>query len=530
MPINSSLEDVSGLKQKIALQRQEIAGLTLALDDAYRDQNELYDFNSSIYFTIDKDFTVRDLNYQAATLLEYNKKLLINKNFLKFIAEHSASTLKNSVFELYDKKFKQHCEIEFLPQYGSMRYVLAETTLLRNDLIRLRLVDTSQTKHHIKQIANLQKSLHFINTLFQLASDAIAALDSELSIRLINHSFVESFVKIFAIRPEVGMNLNTILNDFPDLKSKILHACDEASEGSTAYVISESPPVDDKFYYCYELSVSSFFNQIQQMELIFRIKNITEYKLQEKQQRKQQADLVSSCRTSAMGEMASALAHEVNQPLTAIVAYSRSCLHIINSREDEQQICSRILPPLEQIANQAERAGEIIHSMKNFMRDGNFDTQVTNINSLIQDALSILHYELKDYQLKITLNLMNNLPVLMANQTHLMQVVLNLARNSIEALKSNKKENPELTIETKQSHAHIEVRLRDNGPGIPKELREKILNTYFTTKPQGTGIGLGICRTLIEGHGGKLNHLQHEDGGACFIFTLPLNQINYAKK
>ena len=129
-----------------------------------------------------------------------------------------------------------------------------------------------------------------------------------------------------------------------------------------------------------------------------------------------------------------------------------------------------------------------------------------------------------DFKLKISLNLIDTLPLVVANKTHIMQVISNLVQNSVEALQTASVVNPELLIETSKTDDYIHVHVRDNGPGILSKYKNKILNTYFTTKARGTGLGLGICRTLIEEHGGKLIIKEHQEKGAWFIFTLPINR------
>jgi len=397
--------------------------------------------------------------------------------------------------------------------------------LIKSGLIHLCLSDNTNSRASTQQLIQLQQSLNLTNYLFHLSSDAIAALDKELYVITLNQSFCDLFSMVFTTKIDIGMSLIMALSDFPDLKAKIINACQEALLGNKTYVMIENHRNKNEIYYCYEISINSLFNQYyQKNELIIRIKNLTEYKLQERQQFKQQADIAQSSRTSAMGEMASALAHEINQPLTAIIAYSRSCLFLLNNKSDHKKTSNELLLPLEQIAFQAEHAGQIIHNIKKFMREGHFYPEETNLNLLIKETLSLLDYELLDFKLKITLNLMDDLPLIMTNKTHMMQVISNLARNSIEALQYAFEDNPELLIETCKLDNHIHVHVRDNGPGIPQEFKNKILNTYFTTKPQGTGLGLGICRTLIEGHGGKFIVQEHDEQGAWFIFSLPINQ------
>lgn len=220
---------------------------------------------------------------------------------------------------------------------------------------------------------------------------------------------------------------------------------------------------------------------------------------------------------------ATALAHEMNQPLTAIAAYSRSCLLIIAAQQMDMDVKKRLLQPLEKIAAQAGLAGDIIHNMNNLMHAQNCDVEETNINLLIQDTVAVLSDEVLQSQLTIKLDLMANPPIILTNKIHIMQVVLNLARNSIEALANSSEKKPELTIQTTQSEGFIHVHVRDNGPGVPSKLIKKIRNNYFTTKLNGTGIGLGICSTLIKELGGELIFNEDNHDGTWFIFTLPVN-------
>lgn len=483
---------------------------------------ELYNINKSIYLTLDRNFLIKDLNFQAANFLGIDGKTLIDKPFINFLFNPSKTIFEKNIQAIFQDKKNKIFAVELLAKYGRQSVIL-ETTLISENSLRICLVDISDNHQLAAQIFELKEDLHLINSLFQQASDAIAALDSDLTINVINLSFIKIFNRIFNIEIQIGMNLHTILKDFPDLKIKILQACHEALLGKNSSVLIENSSNNKEIYYCYEIQITTVFNEYyKKNELVLCVKNLTEYKLKERLRDKQQLDLALSCRTSAMGEMASALAHEINQPLTAIIAYSRSCLNIIKQKPVLSKNEKKLLPPLEQIAHQAEHAGEIIHTMKNFMRGGNFYREETDINFIIKETLSLLNYELLDFKLKITLHLMENPPKIKANKIHLMQIILNLARNSIEALQGSAVETPELFLETTHIKDYIFVKVKDNGPGIPDKYQHKILNTYFTTKAQGTGIGLGVCRSLIEEHGGKLLFQPQDQNGACFIFSLPI--------
>ncbi|HBI22408.1 MAG TPA: PAS domain-containing sensor histidine kinase, partial [Legionella sp.] len=200
-------------------------------------------------------------------------------------------------------------------------------------------------------------------------------------------------------------------------------------------------------------------------------------------------------------------------------------LSILKSQSNPEVICKQLLFPLEQLIVQAEHAGQIVVNMRDFVRDSGFHAEDTDMNRLIKDTLSMLYYELMDFKLKMTLHLMEDLPSIRSNKIYIMQILLNLIRNSIEALRGANTAEPELTIETRSLNENIVVSITDNGPGVPIEIRDKVLDAYFTTKRHGTGIGLGICRSLIEAHGGKLSVDQEITNGACFSFTLPINKI-----
>ncbi len=506
---------------------KEINSLRKELAQAKKEFIDLYDYNSLAYFTIDKNYSIQSLNFAAAFILGTERKLLLHKVFLNYVTSNSKVTLEEKLQSVWENKFKQVFEIEIRAKGMKKKHAQIDAILLDKNYIRLSLIDTTRNHQLQNQNFELRKSINSINTLFQGASDALAALDKDLNIILINELFATKFSKIIAGKITNGMNLNRVLTDIPVLKSRILTACESAFEGKTTKILIENQIKHVDVYYCYELSIHSIYNEDnQKQELIFRIKNITDYKLEERMHLKQQSEIAQSSRLSTMGEMAAALAHEINQPLTAISAYSRSCILTLNGNYKEKQTKENLLTQLEKINDQSELAGEIIHNMKTFMREGHFTTEETDINQLIQETLTIFQYELFDYKLNITCHLMDDLPNIMTNKIHIMQVILNLARNSVEALRSIEEKNPELTIKTSQCDQFITVHIYDNGPGIPEEHREKILNNYFTTKRKGTGIGLGICRTLIEEHGGLLTLQPQNKKGAWFTFTLPIHLIN----
>lgn len=492
--------------------------LNIKLDECKKRSQELYDFNPCLYFTLDKNHLIKALNYKAADFLGIKRHYLIGKSFLSFIGSQFQSLWQQHFDALDSKKPLAACEIEMLSKKGTRRFVSIEMHKKEDQCIHLQVKDITHYRQLEQQLLDMNKSLHLIDNLFQRSSDAVAALNNDLIFQTFNLSYAELFSRIFFTKLHVGMSLKHILVDFPDLNTRIIEVCQQALMGKNASIMVENQTSWHENYYCYELHFQAIDNPYHQ--IMFHIRNFSHYKREENLQRKQQAQIANAGIASAMGELASALAHEINQPLTAIIAYSRACILKFNALSENNNRIHELTAPLEQIALQAEHAGTIIHRMKNLMREGSCHFEETDIHLLLKETLSFLNVELAHSKLEIVLQFAENLPLLKIDKVQIMQVILNLARNSIEALQLTP--HPQLTIETQAQQGHVKIHFRDNGPGIPEQFKTKILTSYFSTKPQGTGLGLAICQTLIGVHGGQLEVVDHTDIGSWLTVTLPI--------
>jgi two-component system sensor kinase FixL len=229
-------------------------------------------------------------------------------------------------------------------------------------------------------------------------------------------------------------------------------------------------------------------------------------------------------RINTMGEMASTLAHELTQPLASIASYVEGCIRRLKSNKFDMNM---IVSVLEESVSQVERAGEIIHRMKNFIRQGTLTYEYVDINLLIGETIRLVGQEISTYatQIKIEHEKNDGLPFVKIDRIQIQQVVLNLLRNAAQAVDQHKISFPLLSIKTeKVNNQFIKVMITDNGPGISKEHEARLFEPYFTTKKNGMGIGLAICRTIIEAHRGHLFFLPVSTSGAEFYFILPINE------
>jgi len=225
-----------------------------------------------------------------------------------------------------------------------------------------------------------------------------------------------------------------------------------------------------------------------------------------------------------MGEMASGLAHELNQPLSAINTYVLGCIRRINMGTDEPE---DILNALQLTVQQAERADNIIRRLRSFVRKGESHKTYSDINHLVNEVSSFLEIQLKNSRATLTLDLERQLPPVLADIIQIEQVLINLLKNALEAMPD--RDSPTVQVSTKQlDNTQIELCVIDSGDGISEDKLKRVFNPFFTTKSSGMGMGLSISHSIIEAHNGKLyaeNHIKNQvTTGAKFCFTLPAKE------
>lgn len=254
-------------------------------------------------------------------------------------------------------------------------------------------------------------------------------------------------------------------------------------------------------------------------------KEISECELSEEQSRKQQEELAHAGRLNTMGEMASGLAHEISQPLTAINSYTKSCLRLLKGDAEKQ---AQVPFLLEHVCKQSQRAASIIRHLRDFVSKSASHREATELSHVVKLAINMMRSEFHKNKITLDLKTQADLPKINADAIQLEQVIINLMRNACEAMNDPANKTPDaahhLHIELdKPNTRHVRIAINDTGPGIDPENAKKISTPFYSTKSNGMGLGLAISRTIIEDHGGKLTHETNSNGGATFIFTLAID-------
>jgi two-component system sensor histidine kinase DctS len=253
--------------------------------------------------------------------------------------------------------------------------------------------------------------------------------------------------------------------------------------------------------------------------------DITDRKCAEELARQQQEKLETSARLATMGEISSMLAHELNQPLAAISSYTAGALNVLaragDGGADTPPLDAGMLRrALEQANTQARRAGQIIRSVHEFVKKREPRRERVIVQQVVDGIRALVDLQARQSYVTLQVEVPPDLPAVLADRVLLEQVLLNLTRNAIEAMQNIDRERRLLRIAAACCDAHVSVSVIDNGHGIPPEVAERLFSPFFSTKAEGMGMGLSICRTAIEFHGGTLTHADNPGGGTVFTFTL----------
>lgn len=247
------------------------------------------------------------------------------------------------------------------------------------------------------------------------------------------------------------------------------------------------------------------------------VRDLTERRAQERRVQELQSELVHVSRLTAMGEMASSLAHELNQPLSAIASYMKGSVTLL---EAERPDLSRLRAALGQAGDQALRAGDIIKRLREFVAKGETEHSLEDPAVLMEEASALALVGARDRDVTVHLRLARDVGSVVVDKIQIQQVALNLIRNAINAMMETSPRELEIRVQAEGDQA-VRISVADTGPGLDPEVRARLFQPFVTSKPDGMGVGLSICRTIIEAHGGRIWAEDNKGGGAVFLFTLP---------
>jgi PAS domain S-box-containing protein len=250
--------------------------------------------------------------------------------------------------------------------------------------------------------------------------------------------------------------------------------------------------------------------------------DITDQKSAEAETALQRVEIEHLMRVSVLGELSGSIAHEINQPLTAILSNAQAALHLL---AQESPDLAEVRDALQDIVHEDNRAGEVIHRLRSLLKKGERKTEYVNINDLVRSTVSLLHSELIGRDISLRLDLDHDPFFTRGDSVQLQQVLLNLVMNAMDAMASTPMAQRSILISTRGAKTGmVDVLVKDRGHGIRPKENGRLFEPFYTTKAHGLGLGLALCSTIIEAHQGKLTLVNGEDGGAVAGLSLPAQQ------
>lgn len=496
-----------------------------ALRSSEAQWREVFEHNPVMYFMVDAAGTVLSVNTFGAAQLGYSVDELLGQSVLKVFAPEDRAGVQRNVAACLDNIGRTHSwEISKVRKDGSRLWVRENAKAVRrldDQLIVLvaceDITERRQAENALQQsemyLAEAQRLSHTGSFGWHVASGEI--IWSEETFRIFG------FDKVPSIRHD------TVLQHVhPDDRTRVQRTIDRASldhndfehgyrlllpDGAVKYVHARAHAVTDASG---------------DTEFIGAVTDVTARRRAEAELHAAQVNLAHVTRVTALGELAASIAHEVNQPLAGVVTNAAACLRWLDRSTPD---LNEARGAVRLIINDGNRAGEIIRRVRALVNKTTDQKAPLDINQAINEVISLVQHELLSHRVSLRLELTRDLPLVLADRVQLQQVMLNLIINGIEAMQPITDRPRELVIRSRQDDARqILVSVSDCGVGIASENTGRLFDAFFTTKSGGMGMGLSICRSIVEAHHGRLTVAGNAGHGATFQFTLPLHQEDNA--
>jgi two-component system, LuxR family, sensor kinase FixL len=378
---------------------------------------------------------------------------------------------------------------------------------------RLRVARTDAA---LSQEATAAREAH-LQSILDTVPDAMIVIDE----RGIVQSFSSAAERLFGYSPAevIGKNIMMLMpspyrESHDGYLERYLRTGERRIIGIGRVVVGERK---DGSTFPMELAVGEMNSNNQRFFTGF-IRDLTERQRTEARLQELQTELVHISRLTAMGEMASALAHELNQPLSAIANYMKGSRRLLENRADEESALIR--NAMEKAAEQSLRAGDIIRRLRDFVARGESERRVESVKKLIEEASALALVGAKEHGVRVRFQIDPVCDLVLVDKVQIQQVLLNLIRNGIEAMEQSARR--ELIIASRPRDGDLlEVSVADTGSGISPEVASQLFQPFVTTKRYGMGVGLSISRSIVEAHGGQIVVEPNPDGGTVFRFTMP---------
>ena len=483
--------------------------------DRYAD---LYDFAPVSYITFGEKGIIENINLTGSSMLGVDRQSIIGKPFVLWLDinyvtnfyEHLKKTTKT------DEKITDEFKLKI--NSGDFIYIRMESvrSLVENKssyLCQSIIIDITESKRREEEAHLRARQLKIITDSLPLQ---IAYLNTDEEHLFVNKKYIDWFDVSYV---DV---IGKVASEFWNKKyyARVKEHLNIAFMGQQITFDMQLSETDSEIKYVSVTMIPDLDINNLVCGVIIIFGDITKKMAVEVLDRQRLLDAAHFSRLNTMGEMASEIAHELNQPLAAISIYSNACKKIIKSQPLNDDL---ITNTLNDITEQTERAGQIIQHIKSLVSKKELMPVYTNVNDLIKSAMALLAVELRSHNVPLSLNLVVDMPLVFIDKVLIEQVIINLSRNAIEAMNKVSSSKRLLEIESKIINANeFQVSIKDTGIGIDKNRLDALFQPFNSTKVDGMGLGLVICKSIIDAHHGRIWVDSTYNNGTLFCFKLPL--------
>lgn len=504
-------------REELYTQNENLLHAQAELEESQRSYIDLFEYAPVGYLFLDREGVIHQLNLQGAQMLGYSRGHLLGKPLWLYLPRAYRDALSQHLRTVF-RRNRAAVEVGIRRGDGSTFYGALESVLVPeaagfSRFCRTALLDV--TERRTAEGALRESEERFRNLIegsiqgIYIHQDWRPLFVNQAYADILGYESPEEILAMTCFEHHIAPHERTRLRDY-----------------LTRRLLGESVPV----HYEYDalrkdgalVTLDKVVRLVQwkgEVAVQDTVVDITARRRAEEQARKREAELAHVARLSTMGEMATTLAHELNQPLTAIVSYTEGALRRFGHNRASHP---ELIEVLDHIAQLTKRAAQIIRGMRDFVRKKDAQFGPVDFNQAVSEAARLISAEVRKKAIRMEIYLAPELPLVNGSLVQLEQVVLNLIRNAIEAIEAAENGPRNLTLRTfTNGRSELELTVRDSGVGIDPAIASRVLEAFVTTKQDGLGLGLSISRTILESHGGRLWATTNERRGTTFHLTLP---------
>jgi len=472
----------------------------------------ILDFTDTLLLVVDDAGKIMHANRSLKQVFGYDDTDVLGNYFWDvFIATQNQERVKKSLIAFYENGFSKSSE--YLWYTKTDQKLLISCSYKRLEDLGNDLTYTAIIGRDITDIRYTEEALRDRERQLGLITDALPVLVAYVDLKECFRFNNRAFEDWFGYSHE-GVTGKTVSHVLGEQISQYVRKALAGNKQSFEALISDNTTGNR---YISASALPHLGEDEQVKGVVFLASDISEQNRAERRRNSRLIELARVSRVSTIDEMATALAHEINQPLCAISSYAQACERMMNyGTGNREEISSAI----KAISLEATRAGEIIRGIRRFVRRDISKRNKVDINTVIEDAVNLVEPELNRYYISLSFQLGEGLPPVVADSVQIEQVIINLLRNGLDAVVANDSTARQFFISTADEGC-VEVSISDNGIGIDPKIIDRVFDPFISTKPNGMGMGLSISRSIIESHGGRLWWVPNQARGATFKFSLP---------